>query len=62
MSGGVCHRKGQERGLWFEIKCIEETIALREKLGKDTSFEKSLLKSYKKYSERDYALTLSEQV
>lgn len=52
-----CYQKGKERGLWFEIKCIEENIATREKLGKDTSFEKPLLKSFKRHSERDYALT-----
>ena len=58
---GICYRKGHERGLWFEIKCIEECIAIRKELGKDVSFEKKILQSYKKYSEKDYADGLSRR-
>ena len=50
-----CHQKNKEVGLWFEIKCIKENIALKEKLGKDVSFEKRLLKSFQRYSGRAYA-------
>ena len=58
---GICYAKNRERGLWFEIKCLEENIALKERMGKDTSFEKSILKSYRQYSEREYALTSNRQ-
>ena len=51
---GICYRKGYERGLWYEIQSIAETIEIKKKLGKDTSFEKGLLKAYRKYSEKDY--------
>lgn len=52
---GICKRKGNERGLWYEIKCLEENIALKKTLGKDVRFEESLLRSYRKSSEKDYA-------
>lgn len=58
---GICYKKGSERGLWFEIKSIEEIIAIKKDLGKDTSFEKRLLRSYKKYSETEYAKRASLQ-
>lgn len=35
--------------LEYEIQAIEENIAIKEKTGKDASFEKELLKEYKKY-------------
>lgn len=53
--GGICYQKGKEQGLYYEIKCLEDVIAIKKKLGKDATFEKGLLKSYRKYSERDYA-------
>jgi len=43
-----CHRKYHETGLWYEIKCIEETIEIKKQLGKDARFEKSLLRAFKK--------------
>lgn len=44
-----CHRKHHETGLWFQIKTVEEIIAIKEKKGEDVSFEKSLLRSWQKY-------------
>lgn len=55
MGGGACYQKGKEQGLWYEIKCLEDVIILKEKLDKDASFEKGLLKSYRQYSETDYS-------
>ncbi len=43
------HRKYHETGLWFQIQTVEEIIAIKEKKGEDVSFEKSLLRSWKKY-------------
>ena len=54
MSGGECHKKGHERGLWYEIKCMEETIELKEKNGKDASFEKEILEAYRNFKSEDY--------
>ena len=53
----LCYQKGKEQGLWYEIKCIKDTIAILEKLGKDCKFEKGLLKSYQKLTESDYAVS-----
>lgn len=33
----------------FEIKCIEDCIRIRQSLGKDVTFEKDLVKEYRKY-------------
>ena len=52
---GICYRKGYEKGLYFEIKCLEDVVASKEKRGVDATFEKDILKSYRKYSEKDYA-------
>lgn len=46
---GSCHAKDKERGAWFEIQCVKETIIAKEKDGKDASFERNLLKSWSKY-------------
>jgi len=51
---GVCKIKGRERGLWFEIQCLQNNIISKTARGKDCSFEKKILKSYKNYSEEDY--------
>ena len=50
----VCYRKGYERGLWLEIQTMEDYIKSKESKGQDSRFERELLKSWKKYSERDY--------
>ena len=52
--GGICYHKGLEKGLWFEIKCLEDIVASKKKQGKDASFEKGILKAYKKLTEREY--------
>ena len=49
MGGEVNHRKGHERGLWYEIQCIADTIKSKEAKGKDASFERDLLRSWAKY-------------
>lgn len=49
MGGEVCKIKGRERGPWYEIKCVRETIKLKEASGEDASFERGLLKSWSKY-------------
>lgn len=49
MAGGVCYKKGKEQGSWFEIKCVKDTILLKEANGEDASYERSLLKSWSKY-------------
>ena len=53
--GGVCYRKGLERGLWFLIKCVEDVIASKKKRHLNTRLEEELLKSYKKFTEEEYA-------
>ena len=49
MSGGICKRKGFERGPWYEIKCVRDIIIAKEVNGENTSFERKLLKSWSKY-------------
>ena len=48
---GISKIKGKEKGLWYEVKILKETIALRKKLGKDTKFEEKLLKEWRKNEE-----------
>lgn len=52
---GICYQKGKERGLWYEIKCIEDVVANKKARGDNAPFEKRLLKSYGQYSEADYS-------
>lgn len=49
-----CHQRYKETGLWFEILCLKNAIADKEKHKADASFEKGILKSYRKYSEGTY--------
>lgn len=46
---GASHTKGKERGIWYEIKCVKETIIAKEKDGEDATFERDLLKAWKKH-------------
>jgi len=46
MTGGACYAKGKERGVWYEVKVMVDSIKLKESQGKDASFERSLLKSW----------------
>lgn len=48
MGGEVCYRKGYERGPWYEIKTVKDTILLNHAAGKDTSFARGLLKAWAK--------------
>ena len=50
----VCYQKNKEKGLWFEIKCLEELIASMAVPEKEKVFAKKLLRSYKKYAEADH--------
>lgn len=49
MSGGSSYKKHEERGAWFEIKCIKDVILSREARGEEAFFERDLLKSWSKY-------------
>ena len=53
--GRVCHKKGDERGLWFERQHLEEVIKNKTERGKDCRFEKALLKSWVKWTETEYS-------
>jgi len=53
----VCYQKGKERGLFFELKCVSETIAILESLGKDASHEKTILKYLETKTQQDYELS-----
>lgn len=44
-----CHKKHEETGNWYQIKCIRADILYKESNGMDASFERSLLKSWSKY-------------
>ena len=49
MVGGICYRKGYERGIWFEINCVKEVIVNKEAKGLDASLERGLLKTWANY-------------
>ena len=51
---GLCYRKYHERGLWFEMKCLEELIASPTARENDKELAKKILKAYKQLSEKDY--------
>ena len=53
--GRLCYKKGQEVGLYYEKKCLEDVIKNKEARGEDASFEQKLLKSWANYSEADYS-------
>ena len=44
----VSKAKGKEQGAWYTIKTVKDTIALKEAQGKDTKFERNLLKAWSK--------------
>lgn len=50
----VCYKKGREQGLWWEIQCLEKLIASPTIDEEEKKFAKKLLRSYKKYSEKEY--------
>ena len=59
---GICKIRGKERGLRFEIKALEEIIARNTAPQKDLDYAKVLLKSYQKFSEKDYAARVLQEV
>ena len=58
------HKKGEEKGNWYQIKCVKEVIAHKEARGEDTRFEKELLESWARYlgwEEAGAPLSVSEK-
>ena len=49
MGDKLSHKKGEEKGIWYEIKCMKEVISSKEAKGIDATFERNLLKSWAKY-------------
>ena len=49
MSDKISHKKGEEKGTWFQIKCVKDIVRDKEARGEDASFEKKLLKSWSKF-------------
>ncbi len=47
----ACYKPGSERGAWFELKCLQNTIAIKEARGLSAEFERGLYKSWIKYPE-----------
>jgi len=43
------HKKGEERGNWYQIKCVKDVVRNKEARGEDASFERELLKSWHNY-------------
>ena len=39
---GLSYKPVHERGVWYELKCVRENIAIKEAQGKDASFEQEL--------------------
>ena len=53
--GRLCYKKGQEVGLWYEIKCLKDDIGSKKAKGEDYKFEKGLLKSFSRFTEAQYS-------
>ena len=53
--GRICYRKGEEVGLWYEIKCQENLIKSPTASRGDKKFARQLLKSYKTFTEANYS-------
>jgi len=53
--GRLCYKKGEERGLWYELRCLQATIKNKTARGENCRFEKKLLKSYSQYTEASYS-------
>jgi len=49
MSDKISHKKGEEKGAWFQIKCVKDIVRDKEARGEDASFERKLLKSWATY-------------
>lgn len=48
MAGRESHKKGEEKGAWYEIKCTKDVVRRKEARGEDASFEKKLLRAWAK--------------
>jgi len=59
--GGICKARGRERGLWYEIKVLEDMIARNKAPQDQLDYAKILVKSYKKYSEADYETAIKTE-
>lgn len=44
----VTKAKGRQSGVWYQIKSVVEAIKIKEAKGKDTTFERNLLKEWSK--------------
>lgn len=53
--GRVCHKEGEEVGLYYELQCLKECIAITKSLDKPTKFEDGLLKAYSGITEAQYS-------
>lgn len=42
------HKKGEEKGNWYEIKCTKDVVRNKEARGEDASFERKLLWAWAK--------------
>ena len=51
----INHTEGSEKGLYYEKEIVGEVIKSKEARGEDCKFEKSLLRSWRKYTEADYS-------
>jgi len=49
-----CHAENREQGKWFEIKTIEDIILAKEIDGEDATFERNLLKSWRRHWRREF--------
>ena len=43
------HKKGEEKGNWYQIKSVKEVIANKEMRGESVKFERELLRSWSRY-------------
>lgn len=59
--GGKSKMKGQERGLWYEIKVLEVQIKLLKEQGEDTKWLEDILRAYKKFNPKTYDKWLNRQ-
>jgi len=51
MSGGVCHTKNKERGIYFEIQCLQELVDSPTARDEDKKLAKKILKCWSKVSD-----------
>ena len=49
MGDKLSHKKGEEKGNFYQIKCIKDVVRNKEARGEDASFERNLLKHWSKY-------------